>query len=136
MQEKKIEAIQQWPVPRNVSDIMQFLGTANFYRRFIKHFSKIAEPLTAMLKRSQELRKNPRKRKRSPSRSRNRSNSPDESNTFLTHAALRAFKRLRKAFTEAPVLRHFDPERAIRVETDASDKTIGTILCQQDDDDH
>ena len=134
MQEKKIEAIQQWPVPRNVSDIMQFLDTANFYRRFIKHFSKIAEPLTAMLKRSQKLRKNTRKRKRSQSR--NRNNSPDDSNTFLTNAALRAFKRLRRAFTEAPVLRHFDPERAIRVETDASDKTIGAILCQQDDDDH
>ena len=48
----------------------------------------------------------------------------------MTPEAKLAFSRLRQAFTKAPILHHFDPERYIRIETDASGYTIGGILSQ------
>ena len=53
-----------------------------------------------------------------------------EEPSFLTPDARRAFTQLRQAFTEAPILRHFDPERHIRIETDVSSYTIGGIPSQ------
>ena len=50
MQVKRIEVVRKWPEPKSVWDIQVFLGFANFYCRFIKGFSKIAVPLTSMLK--------------------------------------------------------------------------------------
>ena len=52
MEDKRIEAVKQWPEPQSVRDIQVFLGFANFYRRFIQGFSRIAAPLTLMLKTS------------------------------------------------------------------------------------
>ena len=49
---------------------------------------------------------------------------------FLTSKAKESFNRLRQAFTEAPILRHFDPECHIRIETDASGYAIGGVLSQ------
>ena len=49
---------------------------------------------------------------------------------FLTPDARTAFNRLRLAFTEAPILRHFDPECHIRIETDASGYAIDGVLSQ------
>ena len=40
-----MKSITDWPVPKNVKDLQSFLGLANYYRRFIKDFSKIATPL-------------------------------------------------------------------------------------------
>ncbi len=42
MEEEKIEAVKTWPEPQSVRDIQVFLGFANFYRRFIRNFSRIA----------------------------------------------------------------------------------------------
>ncbi len=50
MEEKQIKAICDWPEPQSVRDIQVFLGSANFYRRFIKGFSRLTAPLTSMLK--------------------------------------------------------------------------------------
>ena len=50
MKDKQIEAIKQWPEPQSVWDIQVFLGFTNFYRQFIQGFSRIAVPLTSMLK--------------------------------------------------------------------------------------
>ena len=44
----KIGAAQQWPQPRNATDVRSFLGLANFYRRFVKDYSRIALPLTEL----------------------------------------------------------------------------------------
>ena len=44
----KVGAVQQWPQPKNVSDVRSFLGLANFYRRFVKDYSRIALPLTQL----------------------------------------------------------------------------------------
>ena len=50
MQPEKIEAIRTWPRCRNVTEVRAFLGTAGYYRRFIKDFSVIASPLYELLK--------------------------------------------------------------------------------------
>ncbi len=50
IEEEKIEIVGDWPKPLSVRDIQVFLGFANFYRRFIKKFRRIAMPLISMLK--------------------------------------------------------------------------------------
>ena len=52
---------------------------------------------------------------------------------IMTGEAREAFKRLKNAFSSAPVLRHFDPNKPIRVETDASGFAIAGILSQPGD---
>jgi len=52
MDPKKVEAITSWPTPTCQRDVMSFLGFANFYRRFVRSFSRIATPLTALLKKT------------------------------------------------------------------------------------
>ncbi|KAF5798896.1 putative nucleotidyltransferase, Ribonuclease H [Helianthus annuus] len=44
----KVDSIKNWPAPRTPTEIRQFLGLAGYYRRFIKDFSKIAQPLTSL----------------------------------------------------------------------------------------
>ena len=50
--------------------------------------------------------------------------------TFLTPGAREAFNQLRQAFTEAPILQHFDPECHIRIETNGSGYANGGVLSQ------
>ena len=135
MQKNKIETIQQWSASRNVSKIQSFLNLCNFYRRFIKSFSKLTLFLTSMLKRSIELHKRDVKRKRVLSRSRSRSKER-MSNDFLTSEAYEFFKHLRETFLKASILQHFDSNKLIRVETDVSNKVIKEILCQSNDKNH
>jgi hypothetical protein len=49
---EKIEAIMDWPTPRNVTDVRSFMGLAGYYRRFIEGFSKIAHPITSLQKKN------------------------------------------------------------------------------------
>jgi hypothetical protein len=51
----KIEAVKEWEQPRNPTDIHSFLGLASYYRRFIENFSKIAKPMTNLLKKTNEF---------------------------------------------------------------------------------
>ena len=46
MNPKKIKTILQWETPTSIRDVQCFLGFVNFYRIFIKDYSKIAAPLT------------------------------------------------------------------------------------------
>ncbi len=55
---------------------------------------------------------------------------------FITPGAKEAFIHLRKAFTETTILRHFDPECHIQIETDALEYTIGGVLSQMTSDQH
>ncbi len=55
--------------------------------------------------------------------------------SFLTADARKAFTKLRQAFLKAPILNHFDQERHIRIETDASDYAIGGVFSQLNSDD-
>jgi len=50
MEEVKVKAVLDWLVPKLVKDIQKFLGLANYYRRFIKGFAKIARPLHEFIK--------------------------------------------------------------------------------------
>jgi hypothetical protein len=46
----KVESVTKWQSPTSVKEIRSFLGLAGYYRRFIENFSKIAKPMTEMLK--------------------------------------------------------------------------------------
>ena len=48
--ETRVSAIKQWPVPKSFRDIQVFLGFTNFYRRFIQGYSRVLQPLTEILK--------------------------------------------------------------------------------------
>ncbi len=50
MDEWKVEAIRNWPVPTTIKELQRFLGFSNFYRRFIHNYSSITSPLTSLLK--------------------------------------------------------------------------------------
>jgi len=102
MDQAKVKAIQDWPEPRKIKDIQSFLGFANFYRRFIPHYSDIVIPLTRLTRKS---------------------------NTWNFDDKCRdAFNGLKKAFTSAPILSHYIPGAPIIVETDASDYAVAAIL--------
>ena len=42
IEKDKVAEILKWPVPKTVQDIRKFLGFANYYRQFVKDFTKIA----------------------------------------------------------------------------------------------
>ncbi|CDO69315.1 hypothetical protein BN946_scf184976.g34 [Trametes cinnabarina] len=102
MAESKVKAILDWPEPRKVRDIQSFLGFANFYRRFIHNYSEIVLPLTRLTRKGVPWNFDQRCRD--------------------------SFNALKKAFTSAPILHHWEPDRQITVETDASDYAIAGIL--------
>lgn len=52
MDPTKIEAIKQWDTPTCVQEVRSFVGFCNFYRRFIRNFSKIAGPLNSLTKKN------------------------------------------------------------------------------------
>ena len=154
MEEERIDAVKKWPEPQSVQDIQVFIGFANFYRRFIKGFSRIAAPLTAMLKTTGSsvasasrvdddevvggggaVGRSDASKKSAKSKSRPKSghlgnSSNSEERKFLTSDTREAFNRLRQAFTKAPILRHFNPECHIWIETDASGYAIREVLSQ------
>jgi RNase H-like domain found in reverse transcriptase len=80
------------------------MGFANFYRRFIKGYSGIATPLTNLTKKDKAF-------------------SWTENEQF-------AFEKLKRRFSEIPILAIFDPEQPIMVKIDASDYAIGACIMQ------
>ena len=113
--DQKVKVIREWPVPKNVHEVRQFYGLANYYRRFVRNFGQIGAPLAALFK-----QENGDKRK----------NRPIIWNTSHQFA----FERLKQALTNAPVLQQPDPMKPYTIETDASDFAIGYVLMQQGDD--
>jgi hypothetical protein len=51
----KVETVSNWQQPTNVSEIRSFLGLAGYYQRFIEGFSKIARPMTELLKKEKKF---------------------------------------------------------------------------------
>ena len=52
---QKIEGIVNWKPPTNVYEVCSFLGLGGYYRKFVEGFSKIATPLTNLLKKDQKF---------------------------------------------------------------------------------
>jgi hypothetical protein len=52
----KVTAVTEWEPPKNVWEIRSFLGLAGYYRRFIENFSKIAKPMTELLKKEMKFK--------------------------------------------------------------------------------
>jgi len=50
MEEEKVKAVLDWPVPKSVKDIQQFLGLANYYKKFVEGFAKITRLLYELTK--------------------------------------------------------------------------------------
>ena len=46
---KKIAVIQEWPVPTSTTELRQFLGLANYFRKFIQGYSSLVAPLTTLI---------------------------------------------------------------------------------------
>src|SRR5437868_5503636 len=108
MESSHMETILKWPVPCTYGEIQVFLDFTNFYRRFIANYLKIATLLTALLKGSKNGKKT--------------------ESYILMKEAKEAFRKLKATFATAPVLQHFDPEKPIRIETDASGFAVAAIL--------
>jgi hypothetical protein len=54
MEEEKVKGVLEWPAPRTVKEVQKFLGFANYYRRFIKDFARIARPLHKLVRKEQK----------------------------------------------------------------------------------
>ena len=52
---EKIKAIEDWPVPKDVTDVRYFMGINGYYRRFIEGFSKIVNPITSLQKKGKKF---------------------------------------------------------------------------------
>jgi len=54
IQREKIEGVLNWLVSRNIKEVQKFLDFANYYRRFIKDFARIATPLYVLVRKEQK----------------------------------------------------------------------------------
>ena len=104
-----MKTIREWEDPRNLTDLQAFLGFANFYRRFILNYSKIVALMTRLTGKGVRWE------------------------WPMDSLQKKAFEALKMAFTTAPILQHFNFEKAIVVETDASDFVSAGVLSQPDD---
>ncbi len=105
MDPDRVQAVVDWPTPDSRKALQRFLGFANFYRRFIRSFSQLAAPLTALTS------------IKTPFRS--------------SSAAEAAFTKLKGCFVSAPILIAPDPSQQFVVEVDASEVGVGAVLSQR-----
>ena len=102
MQREKVEGVLNWPALRNVKEVQKFLGLANYYRRFIKDFARIAAPLHVLVRKEQKWKWEKEQEE--------------------------VFGKLKAVFTMEPVLAILDIDKEMRVETDASDYAMEGVL--------
>ncbi len=105
MDPAKVRAVYDWPVPGSRNTLQGFLDFANFYGRFIKKFSQVAAPLSAL--------------------------TSTKTKFSWSSAAQAAFDDLKSRFTTAPILILPDPSRRFVVEIDASEVGVGAVLSQK-----
>jgi hypothetical protein len=102
---KKVEAVQTWPVPKNVHDVRSFLGLVNYFRKFIEHYSEIAVALTNLTKKSHPW--------------------------VWTGRCHDAFELFKQKLIEAPLRRTPYEKLPYEVVTDAFDLGLGGVLLQE-----
>ena len=114
----KVQAVRDWPVPTNVSDIKSFIGFVGYYRRFIKGFSKIAKPLHALTKGLESQNKRVAKK----------------TQVIWGEEEQKAFDQLKQACITAPILGYPDYELPFILHTDSSTEGLGAVLYQKQQD--
>ena len=102
----KVEKVKNWPLPKTSREVQQFLGLANYYRRFVKGFSDIARPLHRLTERAAVFR--------------------------WTSECQQAFDELCHHLCTTPILSYPDYTKPFILDTDASDSGIGAVLSQLD----
>ncbi|UYV81689.1 K02A2.6-like, partial [Cordylochernes scorpioides] len=103
--EHNIKAIKDFPRPKKIKEVQSFLGMCSYYRKFIKGFSKIADPLTSLIKKNVPF--------------------------TWTENQEKAFQTLKVALINPPILGHFDPNAITYIHTDASNIGLGATLVQK-----
>ena len=103
----KVSGVREWKVPTNVTENHAFQGFANFYRRFIPNFSKIARPLNDLLKTGVKWHWGEEQQK--------------------------AFEEIKRLIMSEPVLHQPDQTKPFEVEVDASNYAMGAVLMQRDE---
>ena len=98
--------VANWPVPTTAKDVQQFLGFTGYYKRFVKDFAQISQPLYLLTERKTPFRR--------------------------TKECDSAFKELWHCLVTAPIIANPDFSGPFILDTDANDTRIGTVLSQQD----
>ena len=101
---EKIEAIMNWPTPRNVTYVRCFMRLAGYYRRFIEGLSKVAHSITSLKRKGIKFE--------------------------WTSKCEESFQRLKNLLTSATVLKVADLEKYFVVCTDACGQGLGGVLMQ------
>jgi hypothetical protein len=104
MQEDKVKAIREWPVPKNAHEIRSFLGLAGWYQEFVKHFSAIVAPISELTHKDKAFE--------------------------WTNVQQEAFEQLKEAVSSAPVLVLPNKHLPFVLQTDASGVAVGASLNQ------
>lgn len=103
----KVRAVQDFPIPKNLSELRSFLGLMNYYHRFIQDYARIALPLYYLTRKGVKY---------------------EWSGVCDT-----AFNRLKKALLSAPCLRTPNFRAPFVLQTDASKEGIAGVLTQEFD---
>ena len=103
--DKKVQAIKNWDILTNVSELRSFLGAIGYYRKFIDKFAQISAPLTSLLRKGV--------------------------NFEINQEGMNSFILLKDYLTKAPILRFPDYTKQFFIRTDASLKGIGGVLLQK-----
>ena len=102
----KIKAINDWPVPKDITGIRSFMGIMGYYRRFIEGFSRISYPITSLQKKGTKF--------------------------IWSNKCQERFEKLKHLLTTAPILRIAYPYKDFVVCTDACLEGLGGVLLQED----
>nr|GFB53814.1 retrotransposon protein, putative, Ty3-gypsy subclass [Tanacetum cinerariifolium] len=104
MDPAKVEAITKWPRPTSVTEVRCFLGLTGYYRRFVEGFSRLALPLTKLIRKGEKFVWNEEREKR--------------------------FEELKQRLVSAPVLTLPSGSGEFQIYSDASKKGLGCVLMQ------
>ncbi|RVE60508.1 hypothetical protein OJAV_G00181480 [Oryzias javanicus] len=103
----KVTAVRDWPTPSNASELRSFLGLASYYRRYVKDFATIANPLHRLTDKGKRFE--------------------------WSEGCATAFQLLKSALAGAPVLAYPDLSQPFILDTDASNVGVGAVLSQLDE---
>ena len=105
----KVRAVRDYPQPVTKRDIQAFLGLVGYYRRFIPQFATVAAPLTDLTRKCRPQ------------------------HVIWNAETEVAFQKLKDLLMETPVLGVANPSRSYVLQTDASERGLGAVLSQADD---